>query len=67
MKKADGRDGEREIPDLDEGDISVDEEKSHTAVQNCRPRDSEAGVEFAQVIPIDQRTPIPTFWIETHC
>ena len=67
VEEADSGDSEWKIADLDKSEISIDDQESNTDIQDHCPREDEASVEFPQVIPIDKRTPIATFWIETHC
>ena len=53
VEKADGCDSEREIADFDERKMSIEDQESNGDVKDDGPDNNEAGVEFAQRVPID--------------
>ena len=66
VKEARRRDGQWHVSHADVGYIAVADEPDDSGEEQQRPDDDQAGVGFAQAVPVDYRTPITTFRTEPH-
>ena len=66
MEETDGSDSEWQVANLDKRQPAVQYKPYHPRIENHCPGDDKTSIEFPQVIPIHQLTPVASFRVEPH-